>query len=93
MDGSRVSLFVGVKVLKESLRFRVRSKFGENTKHLTTCDCTDVYVMTKDSAVGCRDWEGNLCQCRVEGIDIDDSILLCMETEDAKYPVDLNVRV
>ncbi len=88
-----VLLLVGVEVLQESLSLGVRRKLGQYTEDLTTCDGADVDVVTEDSDVGGGDRERNLGKRRVEGLDLNDGVLLVVETESAEQTFDLDLRV
>lgn len=90
VDNSVVLLLVRVQVLQERLRLRRGGELGEDAKDLTTSDSADIDVVAKNRDVGGRDGERNLGECRVEGFDVDDSVLLVVETQGTQQTLNLN---
>ena len=92
-DDVVVLFLVRVEVLQESLSLGVRSELGQYTEDLTTCDGADVNVVTEDGNVGRGDGERNFGKRRIEGFDLDDSVLLIVETKSAEQTFNLDLGV
>ena len=90
-DDVVVLFLVAVEILQERLSLGGRRELGQYTEDLTASDGADVDVVTEDGDVGRRDGERNLCKRRVEGLDLDDGILLVVESKSAEQTFDLNL--
>ena len=90
---SVVALLVRVQVLQGGLGLRCRRILGQSTKDLTTGEGADVDVVTEDGSVSSGYREGNLGQCGIERLNVDDSVLLLVETESAEKAVDFCVSI
>ncbi len=92
-DDVLVVIFVGVKLLQDSLCLGGGRELGQNAEDLSAGKSADVDVVAENGAVGSRDGEGDLGQSRVERLDVDHRIALLVKTQCAEQTLNFDVRV